>query len=112
MKNFTQKCDCCDSIISRVYTPFINIELKERLIDEMIYTLTSNQLKGNVSLICTNEFVIGFQYEYRNKKEQKYSQDICEDLAELCELLAKSELKNNDITLYSADLREFSAEAA
>lgn len=112
MKNLIQKCDCCDAIVSRVYTPFVNISFKEKLIIEMIYTLTENGVKGNISLICTEDFVIGFQYEYRTKKEQKLAGYICNDLTDLCEVLSKSQITNDDIILYSADLREFADQAA
>ena len=77
---YVQKCDCCETRFSEIAIPLINVKHKTALADLMIESLNGNDMEGSFSLKCTDDLIVACNYQYANKKEEKNSKEMCEDL--------------------------------
>lgn len=78
--NYVKQCRCCDNRFSRFSTPAIGKEHKDELDQLMRSIIKRMKLKGKFELICIDEFVKGFYYEYANASEELVSRDLCNRL--------------------------------
>jgi len=81
--NYVKTCGCCGKPFSRFITPLIDIAYKEALEELMQERIDELDMKGNFELICKDEQVVAFYYEYANAAEEMYSNDLCNSLYDI-----------------------------
>ena len=81
--NYVKTCSCCGTQFSRFNTPSINLAHKDELEELMQERINELELKGNFQLLCKDDQVEAFYYEYANAAEEMYSNDLCDSLYDI-----------------------------
>ena len=81
--NYVKTCGCCGQTFSRFITPLIDIAHKEALEELMQERIDELEMKGNFELICKDEQVAAFYYEYANAAEETKCNDLCNSLYDI-----------------------------
>ncbi|QWC99953.1 hypothetical protein G6728_07160 [Polynucleobacter paneuropaeus] len=81
--NYVKTCSCCGTQFSRFNTPLIDVAHKEELKGLMEERVEELEMRGNFELLCNDEYVSAFYYEYANAAEEMYSNDLCDSLYEI-----------------------------
>ena len=82
-QQYVQKCSCCNKRFSRVAIPFIDDKYKNALGKKMQAHVNALKLKGDFALICRNNLITHFYYEFATKQEQAKAKQLCNDLLEI-----------------------------
>lgn len=101
---YVKKCDCCDNKVSQISVPLINTEYASDIAELMHKALRIYKLRGDLSLICADDVIAAFNYEYANEKEMKLSEVICDTLYKVANDFYKSQTNNAEIWRYEIDL--------
>jgi hypothetical protein len=81
--NYVKTCSCCGTQFSRFNIPPINPAHKDELEELMQERINELELKGNFQLLCKDDQVEAFYYEYANAAEEIYSNDLCDSLYDI-----------------------------
>ena len=101
---YVKKCDCCDNQVSQISVPLINTDYAEFVSAKMSKALLPYKLQGALSLVCADDVIAAFNYEYASEEEMKLSEVICDTLYDVANDFYKNQTRNAESWRYEIDL--------
>lgn len=100
---YVRKCKCCNEEVSLLRVPSIPVRHKCELVCLMHDALAVLKMKGELSLVCTEDLIVGFNYKYANKAELKLSEAMCDSLHDIASKFEWRYVGEAAIHYYSAE---------
>jgi hypothetical protein len=82
-QSYVKKCSCCDKRFSKVAIPLLDDKYKNTLGKLMQARVDALKLKGSFALICRNNLITHFYYEYVNTQEHAKAKELCNGLLDI-----------------------------
>ena len=81
--NYVNKCSCCDKRFSCEAIPLMDDKHKNVLGKLMQERVDALGLKGSFALVCRNNLITHFYYEYENVQECAKATKLCKGLLDI-----------------------------
>jgi len=101
---YVKKCDCCNNQVSQISVPLINTDYAECVSEKMSKALIPYKLQGSLSLVCADDVIAAFNYEYASEEEMKLSEVICDTLYKVANDFYHSQTSDAEIWRYEIAL--------
>jgi hypothetical protein len=82
-KKYVQKCDRTNVQYSEIIVPPINVMYADDVAVAVLTALQLNSMQGRFALVVIEDFIVAFYYEYKNKRELKMNEGLCENLHDI-----------------------------
>lgn len=101
LKNTIETCECCEIRYSFIPIEIYEVKYKEQLFDLVLEGIKKFKLKGSLTLVCTKDYIFGFKYAYKNKKEEALEEKIWDKVNDVAIEFGTSLLNYDEVEHYS-----------
>jgi hypothetical protein len=101
MSNLVETCMCCEERFTYIEFGLFAEKYKEQLFEYIDAKIKHLKLKGSFTLVCTKDYVFAWKYQYKNKKEEKLSDILWDDIYEATKEFAASLIDFDNVDYYS-----------